>query len=291
MYRRSNAFIAAGALTIGLLLAPTAGSASDPTDSPATLEFLYALSTEDIRVRPGAGVSARIVLQRPIVTRFTDRPTRDAVDVHPAVMLTAFGWTPEVKRLRGKTPNAAITIPGGDTQVVRIRTAAIRGDRVILRVSGIAGAVTRRAGAGSLFVDSTTLTQVQSQTVTLSSSPNLTMTGVVYSDSTLTITLSSDGTDIASETINPTMGASTWTPSFTLPGGGQVNDLRVGATFIADYTGGDSQAYVQALGQIVLPPPDLLAVASGSLQFTNIPRPAPAPWPPPLPPGFDNPTG
>ena len=279
-----------GPMVMGSAMTGTA-SAADSSDavSAESIEYLYALSADRIRVRPGAGASARIVLQRPTVTRFTDRPARDALEVHPAVMLAAFGWTPEDGRLRGDTPNAALAIPGEHTQVVRIRAAAIRGDRVILRVSGIEGAVAKVRGAGALFVDSATVTPVQTQSVTLSSAPDLTMTGTVYSDSTLTITLQSQGQILATQTINPTMGAQTWTPSFAIPGGGQVDDLRVGSTFIADYTGGDSQAYIQALGEITLPPPDLVAMASGSLRFPSIPAPAQPPWPPPLPDLSDEP--
>lgn len=270
---------------------PSAVHASDspPSVSAETLEYLYSLGADEIRVRPGKGASARIVLVRPTVTRFTDRPVRDATEIHPGAMLTAFGWTPQTGSLRGKTPNAAIAIPGATTQVVRIRTAAIRGDRVILRVSGIEGAVAKTHGAGALFVDSSTASAAQTQTVTLSSAPDLTMTGVVFSNGAITVTLQSDGQTLASNTFD-SMGAQRWSPSLTLPGGGQVSDLSVAASFMFSTTGGDSKAFIEAMGNIVLPPPDLLAVAAGTLQFEAVPAQTFPPWPPPLPPGVPDPS-
>ena len=281
-----------GGITLaGLTLtSPVAAEDTSASVSAETLELLYAMSADEIRVQSRQGDTARVVLVRPTITQFTDRPARDAVEVHPATMLGTFGWTEESGRLRGSSPNAAISLVGSDTQVVRIRKAAIRGDRVILRVSGITGPVTSVRGAGSMFVDSATVNVLQSQSVQLSSTPELTMTGTVYANSMLTITLESGGTVVASQTFNPTGAGSQWTPSFTLPGGIQVTDLTVAIAFFRSVADGNISAYIEALGEITLPPPDLVAMPGGTLQFENIPSPPPAPWPPPLdlPPGFDD---
>lgn len=279
-----------GIALAGLTLTSPVAAEERPANSVDALELLYSMSADEIRVQSRQGDTGRVVLVRPTITQFTDRPARDAVEVHPATMLGTFGWTEESGRLRGSSPNAAISLVGSDTQVVRIRKAAIRGDRVILRVSGITGPVTSVRGAGSMFVDSATVNVLQSQSVQLSSTLELTMTGTVYANSMLTITLQSGGTVVASRTFNPTGDGSQWTPSFTLPGGIQVTDLNVSIAFFRSVADGDISAYIEALGEITLPPPDLVAMPGGTLQFENIPSPPPAPWPPPLdlPPGFDD---
>lgn len=279
-----------GIALAGLTLTSPVAAEERPANSVDALELLYSMSADEIRVQSRQGDTGRVVLVRPTITQFTDRPARDAVEVHPATMLGTFGWTEESGRLRGSSPNAAISLVGSDTQVVRIRKAAIRGDRVILRVSGITGPVTSVRGAGSMFVDSATVNVLQSQSVQLSSTPELTMTGTVYANSMLTITLDSGGTVVASQTFNPTGAGSQWTPSFTLPGGIQVTDLTVAIAFFRSVADGNISAYIEALGEITLPPPDLVAMPGGTLQFENIPSPPPAPWPPPLdlPPGFDD---
>lgn len=284
----SSVLVAVGLISSASL--PAGAEQHSSRVSAETLELLYAMSADEIRVQSRQGDTARVVLVRPTITQFTDRPARDAVEVHPATMLGTFGWTEESGRLRGSSPNAAISLVGSDTQVVRIRKAAIRGDRVILRVSGITGPVASVRGAGSMFVDSATVNVLQSQSVQLSSTLELTMTGTVYANSMLTITLQSGGTVVASRTFNPTGDGSQWTPSFTLPGGIQVTDLNVSIAFFRSAADGDISAYILVLGEVTLPPPDLVDMPGGTLQFENIPPPPPAPWPPPLdlPPGFDD---
>ncbi len=280
-------------MAVGLALTPWMGSAATATasdstrgsvDSAETLEMLYAVDAPSIRVVPGKGASARVVLRRPTITQFTDRPARDAVQVHPAMMLGSFGWTEESGRLRGSRPNAAISLVGADTQVVRIRKAVIREDRVILRVSGITGPVTSVRGAGSIFVDSATVNVLQTQSVQLWSAPELTMTGTVYSNSTMTITFRSASAVVANRTFIPNLGGSQWNPSFTLPGDIQVVDLSVFTAFFPSSAHEGLSATVDAQGEIATLPDGARSpgIPQGTLQFEDIPPPPSEPWPPSL---------
>jgi len=273
-----------GIALAGLTLTSPVAAEERPANSVDALELLYSMSADEIRVQSRQGDTGRVVLVRPTITQFTDRPARDAVEVHPATMLGTFGWNEESGRLRGSSPNAAISLVGSDTQVVRIRKAAIRGDRVILRVSGITGPVTSVRGAGSMFVDSATVNVLQSQSVQLWSTPELTMTGTVYSNSTMTITFRSASAVVANRTFIPSLGGLQWNPSFTLPGDIQVVDLSVFIAFFPNSANEDLSATVDAQGEIASLPDGLQSpgIPQGTLQFEDIPPPPSEPWPPSL---------
>lgn len=103
------------------------------------------------RVKPRGQASARVIIEDPEITRFTDRPNREASATTAAQMLTAFGWATDAPRLRVR-PNAAISI-AGTSQIVEIRGARIRADRLVLWVWGVQGPPQPAAGSGSIFIN------------------------------------------------------------------------------------------------------------------------------------------
>jgi len=117
-------------------------------------EWLYVLSADDVRVIPGKGDAARVVLRSDIETiQFTDRPERASNATTPRTVLRDFGWTPQGGTLTGKTPNAAISIGGSPVQVVEIRRALVKKDKVTLFVRGLDGRINALSGAGAVFID------------------------------------------------------------------------------------------------------------------------------------------
>ena len=111
------------------------------------------MDSNDIRVTPLQGDAARVEISGAAVTRFTDRPEREAESIGVRGMLREFGWTAKTRRLKASTPNASISIAGERSQIVDIKRARVREGRVVLRVVGINGALESMRGAGSLFVD------------------------------------------------------------------------------------------------------------------------------------------
>ncbi|MFM1964660.1 MAG: hypothetical protein RL134_385 [Actinomycetota bacterium] len=169
-------------VTAASLLAPTAvsaDSASRPGHAalPGPVEsYLYVVDAEQIRIVPGNGSMAKVVVSGPSATRFSDRPYRHARQVSVREVLSAFGWSAKTYRLAESTPNAAISLGGRASQVVDIKKAKLRDGTLVLTVSGIHGRVKQATGAGSIFIDnaSPSPTYPQSQTQNVPIGPGCT---------------------------------------------------------------------------------------------------------------------
>ncbi len=154
--RRRFAILSGMAVAASVLVAPSlsAHAAQD-------VSYLFVVDSTDIRVTPLEGDAARVEISRAAVTRFTDRPAREAESIGTRGMLREFGWTAKSKRLKDSTPNAAISIAGERSQIVDIKRARVADGRVVLRVIGINGPLESMRGAGSIFVDNAATYPVQ----------------------------------------------------------------------------------------------------------------------------------
>lgn len=145
-----------GPLFVASVLVAPAATAQQGQES-----YLFVVDARNITVTPLEGDSARVVVSGPAVTRFTDRPARDADRIGVRGMLREFGWTRKTKRLMESTPNAAISIAGERSQIVDIKRARVADGRVVLRVVGINGPLVAMRGAGSIFIDNAATYPVQ----------------------------------------------------------------------------------------------------------------------------------
>ena len=132
-----------------LIMAPSASA--EQTDSTTEPSYLFVTDSLSIKVKPRGPASAKVIIEDPAITRFTDRPVRESSATTAAQMLTAFGWAADAPRLRVR-PNAAISI-AGTSQIVEIRRARIRSDRLVLWVWGVQDSPQPAAGSGSIFID------------------------------------------------------------------------------------------------------------------------------------------
>lgn len=160
--RRLLAAFGGAVLAASVLIAP-----SVPAQAAQDVSYLFVVDSTDIRVTPLKGDAARVEITGAAVTRFTDRPEREAESIGVRGMLREFGWTAKSKRLKDATPNASISIAGERSQIVDIKRARVADGRVVLRVVGINGALESMRGAGSIFIDNA-VTYPLSQTVELS---------------------------------------------------------------------------------------------------------------------------
>lgn len=145
----SRIVVAVALILSALIMAPPVSA--EQNDPPTDPSYLFVGDSLSITMKPRGSSSAKVVIKDPAITRFTDRPDREASATTAAQMLTAFGWGPDTPRLRFR-PNAAIAI-AGTSQVVEIRRARIREDRLVLWVWGIQDSPKSATGAGSIFVD------------------------------------------------------------------------------------------------------------------------------------------
>lgn len=162
-----------------------AGLAGMPTAmvSNATDEvYLFSVDAQEIRVVPGHGLAAKVVLMQPKSTRFSDRPFRDEKRVSVGTMLDEFGWDSQTHRLSEASPNAAIAIAGQRSQVVDIRKATVFPDRLVLSVRSIGSPLLARSGPGALFIDDVVVFPV-AETLSFG-----------YDDLTAAVTLTNEGT-------------------------------------------------------------------------------------------------
>jgi len=136
--------IAAIALATALLSPIAASQAAEPS-------YLFTVDSPLVKVKPGKAEFARIVVKSPRTTQFTDRPEREAGSIGTKIMLEAFGWDEESRRLR-HYPNAAVSIDGM-SQVVEVRRATKAPGRLVLWVRGLEGPLDKMTGPGSIFVD------------------------------------------------------------------------------------------------------------------------------------------
>lgn len=150
-----------GSMTLGAMPASASGSADIAAADVATatiptvpLSYLFTVDSSKVRVVPGKEGRGRVIVTLPATfTRFTDRPGRETRRVQAEAVLRAFGWTEESNSFTGKVPNAAVSIAGSASQVVELRAATIRVDRVVFKVKALAGSLRNRTGAGSIFID------------------------------------------------------------------------------------------------------------------------------------------
>lgn len=187
--RRLLAAFSGAVLAVSFLVAPSVSA-----QAAQDVSYLFVVDSTDIRVTALKGDAARVEISGAAVTRFTDRPQRQAESIGVRGMLREFGWTSKSKRLKDATPNAAISIAGVRSQIVDIKRARVADGRVVLRVVGINGALESMRGAGSIFIDNA-VTYPQTQTVTITNmNPNVSPTlatafVVLQSATTATVTL------------------------------------------------------------------------------------------------------
>ncbi len=154
--RRIFATLSGVAVAASVLVAPSLSA-----HAVQDVSYLFVVDSTDIRVTPLEGDAARVEISRAAVTRFTDRPERQAESIGTRGMLREFGWTAKSKWLKDSTPNAAISIAGERSQIVDIKRARVADGRVVLRVVGINGPLVAMRGAGSIFVDNAATYPVQ----------------------------------------------------------------------------------------------------------------------------------
>jgi hypothetical protein len=229
--RRIFATLSGMALAAAALVAPSlsAHAAQD-------VSYLFVVDSTDIRVTPLEGDAARVEISRAAVTRFTDRPAREAESIGTRGMLREFGWTAKSKRLKDSTPNAAISIAGERSQIVDIKRARVADGRVVLRVVGINGPLESMRGAGSIFIDNA-LTYPLTQSVDIS----LTDTDVPTTLTTATVVIQT------ATTATVTIDMSRIDPG--LPD--RVLNVDIGNTFEEDWTENDLAFTAEITSELV----------------------------------------
>ena len=230
MRRTLTALISAVTLVLtgGLLAALATPAHAD--------EWLYVLSSEDVRVIPGKGESGRVVLRADLdATQFTDRPDRLSSDATVRSILSDFDWDRATGRLSGKVPNAAVAIDGDSTQVVEIRRATVASNKVTLFVRSLDGPLSKERGSGAVFIDaaSGTLTTAVSADVLADSDYN-------PQGPTISVTFSSKGITLWSGTLTPA------SPSASVPTS-SAGSVSISGTVSAEFS--DSGAQVTFTGQ------------------------------------------
>lgn len=204
MRRIVTAVLTATALLFGAVAISPAASAD---------EWLYVLSSKDVRVIPGKADAGRVVLRGDTTAvQFTDRPDRRSSGTSTRTVLRDFGWTPATGNLAGKVPNAAVVIDGELTQTFRIDRAKVSKDKLVLYVRGLDGKLTADSGAGAVFIDDASGTQ------STSLSPNV-VADADYNPNgpSISIQLSDGGVVLWSGTLTPQ------SPSVTVPNSSSGN--------------------------------------------------------------------
>jgi len=162
-------------------------------------EWLYVLSSKDVRVIPSKADAGRIVMRGEIAAvQFTDRPDRRSSGTSTRTVLRDFGWTPATGKLTGKAPNAAVAIDGDLTQTFLITRAKVARDKVVLYVRSLDGKLTADSGAGAVFIDDASGTQ------STSLSPNV-IADADYNQNgpSISVQLSDGGVVLWSGTLTP----------------------------------------------------------------------------------------
>lgn len=206
--RRLLAAFGGAVLAASFLVAPAVS-----VQAAEDVSYLFVVDSADIRVTPLKGDAARVEITGHAVTRFTDRPEREAERIGVRGMLREFGWTRASKRLMDSTPNASISIAGERSQIVDIKRARVGDGRVVLRVVGINGPLESMRGAGSIFVDNAPtypMTQIM-EIYDQSGGPEAITTATVVLESattaTVTIKLSSIDDALPDRVVNYELGA------------------------------------------------------------------------------------
>lgn len=211
MRRLITTTLAAITLAATAIVAPAAASAAPgPAES-----YLFVVDASQVKVMPGKGKAARIVLSDAAAIRFSDRPYRHVRPMSLRAMLEEFGWSPQTLKLADSTPNASVSIGGQRSRVVDIGKAEIRKDKLVLHVTGIDGPLKAARGAGSVFIDNATPapTFPQTQTSTLYVDPTFgktfTATATLTSATSMTVTILYDGETQITIALSPTQPIST----------------------------------------------------------------------------------
>lgn len=145
-------------VTVLPVLALVLGGVVSPAQAaPAADEsYLFVLDSGSITIKPGKGDRAKIIIEDPTTTRFTDRPYHHAKNSSLAKLLTSFGWDSQTEKLASPWPNAAISLGDGKrSQIVELRKVHRHHGVVTLSVKGVRGLKGPRAasGAGTIFID------------------------------------------------------------------------------------------------------------------------------------------
>lgn len=214
------------AALLSLLVMSAAGLSLTPSASAD--EWLYVLASDTISVVPGSSDSGRVILRSEVdAVQFTDRPERDTNNTTVRSVLRDFGWSPSDRTLSGKSPNAAVSIPGSPLQIVEIRRASVTKKVVTLFVTGLSGPLTRAAGPGAVFIDDAS--GLQSMAIT----PNVTVVSDYNPQAqSISVSFQSNGVTLWSGTLSPS-ATSASVPSSSA--GSVTMSGQLNATFAADY--------------------------------------------------------
>ena len=170
-------------------------------------EWLYVLSSKDVRVVPGKAAAGRIVLRGDVAAvQFTDRPDRRSSGTSTRTVLRDFGWTAAAGDLAGKVPNAAVAIDGDLTQTFQIDRAKVSKGKVVLYVRSLEDTLTKDSGSGAVFIDDASGTQSTSLSANVVADADFNPDGP-----SISIQFSADGAVLWSGTLTPQ------SPSVTVP--------------------------------------------------------------------------
>lgn len=126
------------------------GAAQDEPELYAPDLFVW--NSQKIRVVPGRGNSARLVIHDARVSRF-DRVGRMIESTDPGEALEDFGWARGSARLATPHPSVVISLGGQDSMLATVRKARIVNDRVILTIRAIDRSVVKAKGPGVIMLE------------------------------------------------------------------------------------------------------------------------------------------
>lgn len=221
------------------------------TPVAAADQWLYVLAADDIRVVPGKGDAARVVVHSNIeAIQFTDRPARTSDRTTPRTVLRDFGWPGPSGTLTGKSPNAALSISGAPTQVFEIRRATVTKNKVTLFVRGLNGPLAATRGSGAIFIDDASGAQTTAVSSTVIADANYNPQGP-----SISITFESNGITLWSGTLTPTNTSATVPSSSegatTLSGSVTAEFSGTGAQVLFTGTVTDSGTPDQVVGLLI----------------------------------------
>lgn len=253
MRRLVTAVLAPIILATAALAAPGAAAAAPGPDE----SYLFVVDATQVKVTPGKGKAARIVLTDPSALRFSDRPYRHVLPMTVRTMLAEFDWSPQSLKLAEPTPNASLSIGGQRSRIVNIDKAEIRKGTLVLHVTGIDGALTAMKGAGSVFIDNVEPAPVfpQTQTASLYTDPTFgktfTATATLTSATSLTVTILYDGVTQMTIDLSPAQTISSL--AATIRDGYQIQ-FTVDASASAEFS--ESAVVATVTGTIIGPDAD-----------------------------------
>ena len=251
----------AAAVCLSMTVALCAAAPAQAKALPGPAEsYLFVVDGTPVKVLPGKGNAARIVIEDPDATRFSDRPFRHERPMSVAGMLGEFDWSAKTHRLAPATPNAAISV-AGRSQIVDIRKAWTFPDRLVLSVRGLKGPLTAAQGPGSIFIDNT-VTFPMAQTVALGGDSSAQVTLIDATTVSVQINAPGDGWGFPPQR--------TLSPSTSLTANiSQVNSETqyfMSVLISADFTA--SGVSLNFIGALAPPPPSsMLTQLEGTVAF------------------------